>query len=191
MHTIISPDQFNEIPWKNGKGITTELAINEQGCIADFDWRLSIASVVEDGPFSDFSGYERALILIEGNGIALQHDNDTINRLDNILDIARFDGGDHTHARLNSGPIKDFNLMLRKGAYDAAVNTYRDHQSIALPPAELAFVYCLNSTASLLSSEQKLIEYIPPNHLLKLEQATPRDFTVRGEGMIVIALNKV
>ena len=52
MINIITPEQFNTIPWKNGKGQTTELAISENGSIDDFDWRLSIASVVEDGAFS-------------------------------------------------------------------------------------------------------------------------------------------
>jgi len=55
MLTIISPQQFKQIPWKNGKGTTTELAISDGGTLDHFAWRLSIASVVEDGEFSDFS----------------------------------------------------------------------------------------------------------------------------------------
>jgi len=59
--TIISPQQFKKTPWKNGKGETTELAISEGGTLENFDWRLSIASVTEDGAFSYFTGYCRNL----------------------------------------------------------------------------------------------------------------------------------
>ncbi len=51
MLTVFSPENFRTIPWKNGLGHTTELAISEGGSLDDFDWRLSIASVVNDGDF--------------------------------------------------------------------------------------------------------------------------------------------
>jgi environmental stress-induced protein Ves len=85
---IIHPHDFKRLPWKNGKGETIELAINEDGSLADFDWRISMASVTEDGPFSDFSGYQRHLLLLEGTGIELTHldgtsINNTINKGEN------------------------------------------------------------------------------------------------------------
>lgn len=66
MFKIISPDQYQIIAWKIGKGVTTELAINSGGTLNNFDWRLSIASVVGNGAFSHFSGYHRQLILLRG-----------------------------------------------------------------------------------------------------------------------------
>ena len=68
---IISPEQYKTIPWKNGLGETTELAINEGGDVTNFDWRLSIARVTKDGFFSDFSNYSRNLILISCKGLRL------------------------------------------------------------------------------------------------------------------------
>ena len=81
MISVLSPELFITIPWKNGQGETIELAMNYGGHLDDFVWRLSMASVVEDGVFSDFSGYQRNLILIEGNGINLQHDDSKIDKL--------------------------------------------------------------------------------------------------------------
>ena len=52
MINIIAPKQFKTVAWKNGLGETTELAINRGGTLNSFDWRLSMASVVEDGVFS-------------------------------------------------------------------------------------------------------------------------------------------
>jgi len=51
---IISPEQYRTIPWKNGQGETTQLAISEEGNLANFDWRLSIATVTEDAFFPIF-----------------------------------------------------------------------------------------------------------------------------------------
>ena len=84
MHKIISPDQFKTIAWKNGQGETTELAISPGGTLADFDWRLSMASVVSDGAFSDFTGYDRQLILLNGHGIKLAHDDKQTDAADRI-----------------------------------------------------------------------------------------------------------
>ena len=57
------------LPWKNGRGTTTELALwppdsNFEG--GEFDWRLSIAPVDEPGPFSSFPGVERILTVTQG-----------------------------------------------------------------------------------------------------------------------------
>jgi len=113
MIKFISPQSFKQIPWKNGKGITTELAISDGGTLDSFDWRISIASVVEDGPFSNFSGYLRNLILIQGKGIRLNHDNHTTDVLGSILDLATFDGSSQTIGTLINGPIKDGCSLLR------------------------------------------------------------------------------
>ncbi len=100
MLTIIEPIQFKTIPWKNGLGETTELAINDNASLDDFIWRISIASVINDGVFSDFSGYDRNLVLIEGKGINLQHDAKSTDLLEKTLDVASFDGGGETLGRL-------------------------------------------------------------------------------------------
>ena len=108
---IITPNEFILVPWKNGLGHTTELAISNGGSLDDFAWRLSIASVVNDGDFSNFAGYQRNLVLIAGNGLILDHRNGDIDKLTQLLDIARFDGASKTHGTLVNGGIKYFNVM--------------------------------------------------------------------------------
>jgi environmental stress-induced protein Ves len=47
------------MPWKNGGGETTEIAVFPDGAgLSDFDWRVSMARVDGDGPFSSFPGIE-------------------------------------------------------------------------------------------------------------------------------------
>ncbi|MEH0072431.1 HutD family protein [Pannonibacter sp. Pt2-lr] len=60
------------MPWKNGGGITHELAVfPETAGLEDFGWRLSMAEVASDGPFSAFTGIHRTLALVDGAGIGL------------------------------------------------------------------------------------------------------------------------
>ena len=111
------------VRWKNDGGWTTEIA---RGCIggADaqgdgFDWRLSIADIESDGPFSPFPGMDRDLVLVAGNGIELDIDEDTPLRLDRRFQQVRFAGEQRVGCRLLAGPTRDFNVIVRRGAMAA------------------------------------------------------------------------
>jgi environmental stress-induced protein Ves len=60
---------YRTMPWANGKGTTVELlrVDGPQGLL----WRLSMASVVEDGPFSMLPGIDRNLTVVTGPGFRL------------------------------------------------------------------------------------------------------------------------
>jgi environmental stress-induced protein Ves len=151
MITIISPDKFNTIPWKNGLGFTTELAINDGATLDNFDWRLSIASVTEDGEFSNFSGYNRNLVLIEGNGISLVHDKQHTDKLTQSLDIAKFDGGFKTTGVLHDGAIKDFNIMTKHDKTKVKVDTVIGKKSLVIKvdKTSFTFIYSLSGVTNI------------------------------------------
>lgn len=205
MISIISPSQFKTIPWKNGLGETTELAISHNGTLNSFDWRLSIASVVNDGLFSDFSGYQRQLILIEGNGIDLQHDNGKTDQLDQHLKTANFDGGCKTVGKLISGSIKDFNVMTNQQTYDAIVKTYSEFKKLEIYQNHFSFIYSPTNEIHFINNNQSSI--LPCHHLLKIHPVSKNlnhqlldkplhtdshsgKFQVEGKGMIIITLLK-
>ncbi len=193
MITVISPDYFKTIPWKNGLGSTTELAISSGGKLDDFAWRLSIATVDNDGVFSDFSGYQRDLVLIAGKGITLEHDGKSTDNLTKLLDVAHFDGGSKTVGTLSHGSIKDFNIMTKQGHYSAKVNTYTNKQVVTMPAkSELVFVYSLSSYCQV--SQASLTTSVPTGSLARLdndEHLSKHDISISGENMIVIELTKV
>lgn len=105
------PADYKTVPWKNGRGLTKELAVHFGDDKERYVWRISIAGVTEDGPFSDFRGYERTLIMLEGNGIELSHSDGTESKLIDINGIARFSGDLITNGKLTDGQIKDFNVI--------------------------------------------------------------------------------
>ena len=58
--------------WKNGGGVTHELAVWPDGAdLSRFDARLSMAEVAADGPFSAFAGIDRTLAVLEGGPMRL------------------------------------------------------------------------------------------------------------------------
>jgi environmental stress-induced protein Ves len=64
------------VPWKNGRGVTEELALWPPGASferGDFDWRVARAGVDAAGPFSEFPGFDRLLVVTEGEGLLLRH----------------------------------------------------------------------------------------------------------------------
>jgi len=195
MLTILSPDTFKTIPWKNGLGYTTELAISDGGSLDNFDWRLSIASVVNDGNFSNFAGYQRNLVLIEGEGLTLDHGNGDVDKLTNLLDIARFDGGSKTHGALVSGGIKDFNIMTNQRSFTPEVNCYLEQQSVTveLTADSLLFAYSLTDDM-IVTTPQDSSRSVPVGHLIKYQHnntSASNDLavtTISGKNMIIIAL---
>jgi environmental stress-induced protein Ves len=198
MLTIFSPETFKTIPWKNGLGHTTELAISDGGNLDNFDWRLSIASVVNNGDFSNFSGYQRNLVLIEGNGLTLDHRNGDVDKLTQLLDVAHFDGGCNTHGALVDGAIKDFNIMTNQTSFTADVNCYIEpqHISVKLSTDSLVFAYSLSGELTI-DSDKKELNNLPVAHLAKLQVINSVDnakqltATISGKDMIIIEFKTV
>ncbi len=102
-------------PWKNGGGSTTELAIAPPGASIDkFDWRISLATIAADGPFSQFGGVDRSLALVDGAGVWLDIDQDGRFELSEEEPLIEFAGESHVSATLSGGPTTDFNVMTRR-----------------------------------------------------------------------------
>ncbi len=73
--TVLKGSTYRRMPWKNGAGETVEIAVSPEGAaLFDFDWRISMATVATDGPFSIFPGIDRTLSILEGNGMSLSID---------------------------------------------------------------------------------------------------------------------
>ena len=187
---IIDASEFKTIAWKNGKGETTELAVSEGGSVDAFDWRLSIATVTQDGPFSDFTGYWRNLVLIEGQGIDLNHDQEYTDSLREVLEFTTFDGGSQTTGTLVDGTIRDFNIMSKQGLFIPQVSTFHDLEALLLDESVLNFVYALEGGEIVVTiNEQEQV--IPATSLLRVnpsEDDNEIGIAISGRNLILISL---
>jgi environmental stress-induced protein Ves len=106
-------------PWKNGGGVTREVAAFPPGADLDaFEWRISLAEIEADGPFSTFPGIDRVLTVISGAGLMMTVD-DRMLALDAASPPLAFAGEAQVTARLTDGPISDLNAMVRRGVWRA------------------------------------------------------------------------
>lgn len=116
MSTLIPFAGLSPVPWKNGGGSTTEMAIEPPDAgFDDFDWRISLATIAADGPFSSFPGVARTLALVAGAGVTLDVDGLSKVMLCDDQPAYSFPGEAVVQAKLHRGPTTDFNVMTRRG----------------------------------------------------------------------------
>ena len=109
------------VPWKNGGGLTREVAAAPAGAaLGDFDWRVSTAEVRSAGPFSMFPGVQRTLCVLEGT-LALEVEGMRPARLGEDSAPYVFSGDVPAHARPGAEGVVDLNVMTRRGRFGARV----------------------------------------------------------------------
>jgi uncharacterized protein len=117
-------------PWRNGGGVTRELASHRGGASAGgasagatssddgaWDWRVSIADVTSAGEYSPFPGMERVLTVVEGELLLLAVDG-TEHPLEKYRPF-RFPGGAASSSALPTGDVRNLNVIAREGAFKA------------------------------------------------------------------------
>jgi uncharacterized protein len=99
---------YRTMPWANGLGQTTELVrVDRDGVML---WRLSVAQVVADGPFSRLPGVQRNLTVLTGPGFRLTGPG--VDLWAGPLAPVAFDGGADIAAGQVTAPCEDFNVMV-------------------------------------------------------------------------------
>jgi uncharacterized protein len=134
------------VPWKNGHGITREIA-KEFGD-SGFVWRLSIADVDGDGPFSTFKGMRRILTVVAGKGMELVG-SDHVLQADLGVPV-EFKGDTGITSRLKNGPLRDLNLIYDPTRCCGIVSLIRpgEHHLQSLPGQTLA-LHCMAGAVDL------------------------------------------
>ena len=117
MFRIVNPDEFQTNLWKNGGGVTHEIARHPVG--DGWQWRISIAEVGVDGPFSLFLGMTRILTVIDGAGIDLLSAGGVLEA--RLHQPVPFSGDLDVTARLVGGPVRNLNLIYDANAVEATV----------------------------------------------------------------------
>lgn len=156
--------------WRNGGGMTRELAIcPTQG---EWSWRMSVAEVSASGPFSRFDGVTRWFAVLQGAGVVLTvrtpSDDDELGSCEHHLTMADaplcFDGGATTDCRLIAGPTQDFNLMVRDASLPARMLRVHGDFHTAVSATKTIAIYAFDTRASVRFNEEEL--YVPPATLV-------------------------
>ncbi|MDI9333012.1 MAG: HutD family protein [Cytophagales bacterium] len=115
-------------PWKNGGGVTRELLTWPSK--DDWQLRISVADITQDGAFSSFVGVQRAFAVIEGVGVRLQF----ADRLEVVTQDSAplmFDGADAPDCQLIGGATRDLNVMGKAGHVATLTRAYAGQKNVA------------------------------------------------------------
>ena len=145
---IIRKSSFKATPWKNGGGVTHE-AIRVPATGDAFLWRVSVAHIDSSGPFSDFAGYSRNMVLLRGSGLRLEFADGGRRVLRRIGESAQFDGAMATHCELLDGPCVDLNFIVSK-ALQAEARVLALEGSLTVPASSrTALIFGIETPLSL------------------------------------------
>ena len=174
-------------PWRNGGGLTRELLAGPTD--ADWQWRLSVAEVASDGPFSRFDGVTRWFAVLDGAGVVLnvKTPSDANNAAVEHRLTARdaplcFDGGATTGCRLIDGPTQDFNLMLRSTCLPARMVRIQGRTQELVHASKMIAVYAIHSGASIELNGQSLT--VPAATLVWRHIRKPATLQIQGENAL-------
>ncbi|MDQ0032016.1 HutD/Ves family protein [Arthrobacter bambusae] len=146
---IIRFAELKPEPWRNGGGVTRELASHPKAASAQdgaWDWRVSIADVGSAGEFSTFPGMERVLTVIDGELLLL-----TVDGQEHPLEKYRpfrFSGEAASASALPTGDIRDLNVIARAGEFKGYTSIIELSKKRAHPVFEGQLAVLLEGKAS-------------------------------------------
>ena len=141
--------------WKNGGGTTTEIYCAPKNSTFDnFFWRVSVAEVSSNGPFSLFPDIDRTLIVISGEGIELSLNGQPPVSLKTSSEPFAFDGGVPAAARLFGGNLSDVNIMTRRGqALHKVRRLSGAHHAIINTVSAITLLFCLDRAVEIMTAD--------------------------------------
>jgi uncharacterized protein len=139
---IIREKDCIPVPWKNGLGITREIAVFPAGSGADnFIWRTSVAEVNTAAPFSSFPGIDRNIVLLQGDGFTMTLDGKIAHPLRVPFEPFAFHGEAKVDVALAGGATRDFNLMVRRDNARGSIGVWCEAKSYRVT-GDIAMIYC-------------------------------------------------
>lgn len=146
---IIRFAELKPEPWRNGGGVTRELASHPKAASAQdgaWDWRVSIADVGSAGDFSTFPGMERVITVINGELLLLTVDGEE-HPLEKYRPF-RFSGEAASASALPTGDIRDLNVIARAGEFKGYTSIIELSKKRAHPVFEGQLAVLLEGKAS-------------------------------------------
>lgn len=137
---ILRRENYRLTRWKNGGGETAEIAVfPDSAGLDDFGWRISMATVASDGPFSGFPDVDRSLSVLEGAGIVLDVKGHAPATLTPASHPFAFAADAAASACLLGGAITDLNVMTRRGRFTHKVERREVDGVLEVSPESMVF----------------------------------------------------
>ena len=187
---ILKADKYLRMPWRNGHGETAQVAISPAAAtLDDFDWRVSMARIDDDGPFSIFAQTDRTLVVLRGEGLRLSLDGATPVELTRSSEPLAFSGAVAAHATLIGGAVIDLNVMTRRGRYTHSMRSLRIANRLELNMnATLALLVCADNDVQV-QVNARTVSLNPLDSLLVDE--TPAEISISSDASALMYLIEI
>ena len=159
--TSLGPQDYRRTPWKNGGGVTTDIAHESE------IWRFSRTPITVPGPFSDYAGFDRMQVLVSGRGLVLETPEGEIDVRAPFKPV-RFPGELAIVSRLEAGPVEVLNLLGDRARVGLDLVVLETGASRYLGPG-LHIAYCPDGSAVVRLEKER--HALAADHALRLEQA--------------------
>jgi environmental stress-induced protein Ves len=190
----LRPADYKVMPWKNHRGTTEEIAIFPEGSnhIAEsFEWRVSSAMIASSCSFSQFLGFDRTIVILDGEGIALNHDCVESPQPLKRLVPYQFKGEWQTTCEITDRAVRDFNLMTRRGQVSADLEVLTLGAQVVTKEisSEDTLLFCV--AGQLIASGDGFEEKLSPSETLLIRKENKSSATVNlrashGNGELIL-----
>ena len=172
---IIRYEECESSLWKNGGGSTKQLLIWPKGAdLSNFDFRISIATISSDGPFSIFPGIDRQLCILEGEGVKLLMSENGAKSCELVLRPNQaafcFSGETQIESQRLDKRIIDFNVMTKRGKYRAYIERLELKGSLSLEPFKTCHEDNIHRPTNPNNKPQQWLLCLEPLNLVYQEQ---------------------
>lgn len=181
---VVRYAELAEIPWSNGLGVTREVARKDEGSgSAAFLWRISIARIDGDAPFSALPGVDRSLMALGKDGVTLVVGNTDPRHLA-LHEIVLFKGEDDVRPVGITRPSLDLNLMTRRDMASGTMSlcTVTHEATLSVRPGDAAAAILLDGelTVDIDRQQQRRLQH------LDAVIASGEDMLLRGAATIAL-----
>lgn len=145
-------NDYKKMLWKNGQGVTFEIFRDNGENLDDFGYRISMADVASNGAFSHFSGRERILTILTGDGIVLNVDNQQKFTL-KPQQVFSFSGDSDVYSTLINGAIRDLNVIFDPTLFTAHLTWLHGDDSLTTQ-ADTVFIVANSDNTQLLLNDK-------------------------------------
>jgi len=185
----LDPAAYRRTPWKNGGGVTIDIAdaYLPGATIGGWDgmiWRFGRTRIEQPGPFSDLSGFDRHLMVIDGRGLLL-HPAEAPS-----LDVRRafqpvfFDGGWRIMSELTQGPVAVLNLLADRLRAETVLEFHQAPAAIKLPES-IGLIYAPQEALVAIDGE----EYrLAADETVRMDGDLPMSVEVKAGGVAVACI---
>ena len=176
MMTLLAPSRYRDIPWKNGGGTSTDIATDS--ATGGEVWRFGRTPILVAGAFSDYSGYDRAQVLIKGRGLVLDTPAGEIDVRTPFKPV-HYNGEIRIVSRLEAGPVEVVNLIGLRAKVKVDMQILDAGKSTQLGKG-IHFAYA-PTEASRIGEHDLAVD-----HCLRIEAADPTMLSC-GSGRVLVA----